>query len=110
MFTEQEKTCALCGTGIATEAAEKVKAEYEDRIADLEFKIEELESELSDAQSTVDDRDREIEKLQSQLADLEIDCGIGKICYQEPDNLRLSQFMSNLATQIQEHGLESVHI
>ena len=66
-----------------------------DEINDLEEKVKELESQL--------------DELQEGDVDSKIDCGIGEIEYNEPDNILLQDLMENLNIAIQKHTPKKVN-
>jgi hypothetical protein len=74
------------------ELIKELKDERTDFEKNKQDKIDELESDLSDANHAKDDL-------------IEIDCGVGKIEYVTPENLKLAQLMEEFKSKLELYGV-----
>jgi septal ring factor EnvC (AmiA/AmiB activator) len=68
----------------------------------LEQDLDEANDELKKAEENVEELETEVESLENGENMEEIDCGIGVINYEEPDNILLQELLTNLEGAIKK--------
>lgn len=76
------------------EAIEDDLKDKDDEISSLGIEVKELEGKVSYLEG----------EIESNEGIIEIDCGIGVIRYEEPDNLKLQTIMEELKEQLEEEA------
>lgn len=82
----------------------------------IESDADELQDELDTTTDDLKDKDSEIDNLKDEVNSMEnsettnqIDCGIGTIDYDTPNNLVLQDIMENLGELIKKHNPKKVN-